>query len=166
MRFFYNPKRVEGLSSVKVMSGLIVNSLVSWEGRVARISNSYRLTGEERIGSANYGVYRFLGPDGMIGRPMYVYLPDPDGGSTTLPSHMFECTEMVSYPYQLRGICKIHVGYNDIYTNLLFISPLPDSTPVPVNHFPELAQDVWRTLEAADVTDDYDDLPPDLPFLD
>ncbi|WP_322890830.1 MULTISPECIES: hypothetical protein [unclassified Yoonia] len=166
MRFFYNPERVEGLSSVKVMSGLIVNSLVSWERRVARISDSYRLTGEERIGSANYGVYRLIGPDGMIGRPMYVYLPDPDKGSITLPSHMFDCTEMVIYPHQLRGICKIHVGYNEIYTNLLFMSPLPKDFPIPVDRFPEFAQDVWRTLEAADVTNDYNTLPADVPFLD
>ena len=37
MRFFYNPERVKGLSSVKVMTGLRINSLGTWEDQRQRL---------------------------------------------------------------------------------------------------------------------------------
>jgi hypothetical protein len=166
MRFFYNPERVEGLSSVKVMTGLMINSVANWEDRVARVQNSYHLTGELRIGSVIYDIYRFILLEGTLSRPIFLYLPELGAGSTAAPSHMFHCTEPVLPPYQLHGRCFIEVGFDQLYTNLLFISPLSEDPPIPVDRFSEFAQDVWRTLDAANVTDEYDELPPDLPFLD
>lgn len=153
MRFFYNPERVDGLSSVKVMTGLRINSLETWHDREQRFLDTHRVVGEQQIGPVTYGVYRYVRfSDGGLGRRKYLYLGDTADHENALPPHSIDCTEPLIAPYMPKGQCFLTVGYDKIFANLLFLSLAPDSPKIPLSRFPEFARDVRRVLEAADVT--------------
>jgi hypothetical protein len=167
MRFFYNPARVEGLSSDKVMTGLMINSLGSWEGQLDRLLDSHKLVGQQVIGREIYGVYRYVFPEtGELGRKTHLYEEDTTAENGGLPPHMFDCVEPVQPPYLLQGRCTLLVGYDKIFANLLFLSISPDGPRIPVERFPEFAMDVQRMLETADATNDLSRYRSELPFLD
>jgi hypothetical protein len=166
MRFFYNPERVKGVSSVKVMSGLRINSLGTWEDRQKRFLDTHRLMAEQQIGSAIYGVYRYVRfSDGGLGRPKYLYIGDTAGREAAMPPHTIECTEQVIAPYMLGGQCYLKVGYDEIFAHLLFLSFQSESPKIPLARFPDFALDMKRVLEAADVTNSYKSMLSDLPLL-
>ena len=166
MRFFYNPERVEGLSSVKVMTGLIVNALFSWDDKLESSLSGHRHVGAQRIGSATYSVYRYVRPDGELGGATFLYKEGNVTRAATLPPHLFECTEPVVPPYALQGRCSLKIGYGEIWASLLFLSVAPVApTPIPVDRFPEFALDMKRVLETADVTEAHTASPLPLPFL-
>lgn len=167
MRFFYNLARVKALSSEKVMSGLMINSLGSWKDQVDRLLDSHRLVGQKFIGGESYGVYRFVFlATGELGRETYLYEEGNTAKNGDLPPHMFECVEPVQPPYLLQGRCTLLVGYDKIFANLLFLSILADGPKIPVDRFPAFAMDVKRMLETADVTNDTVRFRSELPFLD
>lgn len=167
MRFFYNPARVKGLSSEKVMSGLMINSLGSWKDQVDRLLDSHRLVGQQVIGGETYRVYRFvfLGT-GELGRETYLYVEGTTAKKGGLPPHMFDCVEPVQPPYLLQERCTLLVGYDKIFASLLFLSISVDGPKIPVDRFPDFAMDVKRMLETADVTNNLSRFRPVLPFLD
>ena len=166
MRFFYNPERVEGLSSVKVMTGLIVNALFSWDDKLESSLSGHRHVGAQRIGSATYSVYRYVRPDGQLGSADFVYEKDNVSREDALPPHLFECTQPVVPPYALQGRCFLDIGFGEIWASLLFLSVAPrEPILIPVERFPEFALDMKRVLETADVTEAHTASPLPLPFL-
>ncbi|MEL6242024.1 MAG: hypothetical protein AAFR19_12030 [Pseudomonadota bacterium] len=166
MRFFYNPERVDGLSSVKVMTGLMINSLGTWDDLQQRFLDTHRLVGEQQIGSATYGVYRYVRfSDGGLGRRKYLYIGDTADRESAMPTHMIDCTEPVIAPYMLEGRCFLLVGYGKIFADLLFLGLAPESPKIPLARFPDFALDVKRMLEAADVTKEHKSSRSELPLL-
>ncbi|MEL7515373.1 MAG: hypothetical protein AAGK03_12255 [Pseudomonadota bacterium] len=166
MRFFYNPERVQGLSSVKVMTGLRLNNLGTWDERRQDLLDTHRLVGEQQIGAAIYGVYRYVRfSDGELGRRKYLYIGDTADRESAMPPHTIDCTEPVVAPYMLGGHCFLTVGYDEIFANLLFLSLVPESPKIPLARFPDFALDVKRMLEAADVTKEHKSSRSELPLL-
>ena len=65
----------------------------------------------------------------------------------------------------MQSRCVLSVGYGNIFANLLFLSLRLESPGIPVERFPDFAIDVRRMMEAADVTEEFDALRVELPFL-
>lgn len=59
----------------------------------------------------------------------------------------------------------LSVGYDQIFLNDLFLSPLPQDPKIPVHRFPDFARDVKLMLDTANVTDSYPGVLGELPFL-
>ncbi|MEM1088676.1 MAG: hypothetical protein AAGH90_13205 [Pseudomonadota bacterium] len=61
MRFFYNPARVERLSSDHAMiGGMMINALAGWDRNLRLLLDRHVLVGEHQIGPATYQVYRYV----------------------------------------------------------------------------------------------------------
>ncbi|QFU09748.1 hypothetical protein PARPLA_00689 [Rhodobacteraceae bacterium THAF1] len=110
MRFFYNPERVEGLSSVKVMTGLMVNAFSPWVEKLQSTLSRHQYVGAQQIGGATYSIYRYVRPDGDLGGATFVYKTDDVTREDALPPHLFECTQPVVPPYALQGRCFLDIG--------------------------------------------------------
>ena len=165
MRFFFNPRRVPDLQHDRAMIGLMINDLSSWDEKLSASLRNHYFQESWYFSEARYDLYRFLNDDGSWASSMtFVFAPDPSS-NVDVPAHMINCSgSFKDHPAESAN-CFILVDYNEIFALLLFIGGGPEFPEIPVDDFPELARDVLRILDAANVTDEMNEMALELPFL-
>lgn len=168
IRFYYNPRRVEGLSFDKSMIGLMVSGIGTWKrALLVQLSNSKRV---ERIqfSDATYLIYRSIvgGDPYRDGAKFLVYDPIYNRHDEETPLHIVTCTKDFELQPGQTVFCSLRLGYNQISASLLFLGGGPDVESIPMEFFPAFAQDVVRILETADMTVDVNSGEFSLPLLD
>lgn len=168
MRFYYNPRRVEGLSFDKSMIGLMVSGIGTWErALLVQLTNSKRV---ERVqfGDATYLIYRSIvgGDPYREGAKFLVYDPIYNRHDLDAPLHIVTCTKDFELQPEQSVFCFLRLGYNQISASLLFLGGGPDVEPIPMELFPAFAQDIVRILQTADVTEEVTAGTINLPRLD
>ncbi|MFA3917073.1 hypothetical protein [Ruegeria hyattellae] len=166
IRFYYNPRRVDGLSFDKAMVGLMINGLFTWGKNFNPYAERSKSVGYKTIGNVEYELRQYSRPndDTWIGRKFLVYTPS--SAADPIPQHVVVCyKEFERHPAESMN-CFLQVGYDQIWGNLLFIGGGPNLKPIPLEDFPKYAEDIYRILETADVTERVENGTIDLPRLD
>lgn len=165
MRFFYNPRRVPGLQHDRAMIGLMINDRSSWDETMSQSLRNHHFRESWYLSEARYDLYQFLNDDGTWGKAMtFLYVPDTNENDD-VPPHILACNDgFKNHPAQ-SARCFILVDYNEIFALLLFMGGGPEFPEMPVDEFPEFAQDVIRILDTANVTATLDEVLRELPLL-
>jgi hypothetical protein len=167
MRLFFNEKRVPFLQRSDSMTGLMINNLTSWEMKQETFFKSHENIGEKNIGGITYEVFKYFdGVNSTLSHSeSYWYNSDLDLNDTNLPSHMLSCSGRLDFTNGRSSICHLDVEYDQMWGSRLLIGGGPSAKPFPIEDIPILAQDIFRILEAADATSEFEILRETLPVL-
>ena len=166
MRLLFNPRRVEGLQYDASMSNMVINDRVSGDKWLNFMLRFHIRIGTRVFGGVRYQEYDYSELTGVAGliHSVFVYDPLLNSGNVELPPHAIDCGDKSKRPNgQL--MCHVFVFYKGIRADTRFFGDAPGQAPIPREKFPEIAQDMWRALQTADVTDQLDDLRKRLPML-
>ncbi len=161
MHLTYNPALVKGLSTTKVMRGLVLNSKSTWEGRRDLFLRNFAETGVENISGIEYRVFHHVWV--WQANPYYLFEEGPKIEGYEVPSHLFSCNEPITQSTSNSVTCTITLPYRQIAADLTIMAK--SSAEIPVNGIPELAIEAKRMMETADITDEYETLIKELPFI-
>jgi len=167
MRLLFNPRKVEGLRYDASMSTLSVSDVVVGDEWL-KIMLRYQIqVGTRVFGGIKYREYDHFeleGEDRLLSS-LFIYDPFLNGANVDMPPHALDCGDASRRPNG-GETCFVFVFYKGIRADTMFIGDAPGLAPVPREKFPEIAQDMWRALKKADVTDQLDKLRNQLPMLD
>lgn len=167
LRLLFNPRKVEGLQYDASMSTLTISDLVPGDKWIENMLRYQRLIGTRTFGGVTYQEYDHweLEGDDRLLSSLFLYNSFLNEGRTELPPHAISCPDKSRRPNG-GASCSVFVFYKDIRAITSFIGDMLGLAPVPREKFPEIAQDMWRALQTADVTNQLDDLRQQLPMLD
>lgn len=162
----FNPARVRGLSNGKSMIGLGITNHGDFQFLVDRILDSYVEVSDLEIGGQAYTEYSFFSdPKDQERASRYFFPRSINQAAAGSPSFLVRCspTEGANFEY---GDCRLTIPYGTSRVSLLFLRLLVSHPEIPVEKFPEFAEDMRKIMEAADVTEDYLAGKIELPFTD
>jgi hypothetical protein len=165
MRLLFNPRKVEGLRYDASMRDMVISDSVSSDQWLEIMLRSHIVVGTRVFGGVTYKEYDYselIGAAGLL-HSKFVYEPHPNDGD--IPNHVIDCGDKSK---RLNGqlMCGVFVFYKGMRAHTYFIGGVPGLVPIPRDKFPEIAQDMLRALQTADVTDQLDELRNQLPMLD
>ena len=166
MRLLFNPRKVAGLRYDASMSTLTISDLVPSDKWLENMLRYEVQVGTRVFGGLTYREYDYFeleGADRLLSS-MFVYDPLLNKENLKMPPHALDCGDASRRPNG-GETCFVFVFYKDIRATTQFIGDAQGLAPIPREKFPEIAQDMWRALQTADVTDQLDDLRKRLPML-
>lgn len=167
MRLLFNPRKVDGLRYDVSISTLTLSDLAKSEKWLEIMLRSQIRVGTRAFGGVTYQEYDYseLKGEDRLFSSLFIYDPALNHTTTELPPHAITCGDKNKRPNRGKT-CFVFVFYKDMRANSMFIGDAPGLAPIPREKFPEIAQDMWRALATADVTDQLDEFQNQLPMLD
>lgn len=167
-RIFFNPRRVDGLSSDRSMISTSVQPARTYDMKRSDLLGRHRRLGDIVFGGASYSVWGYDSPlhGGALspGRS-YEYAPSAERADPEVPRHFVYCNGPLPPADDQVLHCFISVEYRELVARILFINGGSIAPPMPYEELPMIARDVFLLLQAADVTDDLETLPAGIPFI-
>ena len=161
MHLTYNPALVKDLSTTKVMGALFLVSHVSWKDRREFFLKNHVEAGIENISGMQYKVliHEWIGQ----ANPFYLFDCGPKIDGYEVPPHFFKCNEPIVQLTPSNANCTIYLPYRQITAHLTVTAK--STAEIPVDGIPLIAIEAERMIETADITDEYETLSKELPFI-
>jgi len=158
-----NPKVVRNLENDYAASNLRLSGRFSLDApgtHAARIIHGRISTRTRQFGEATYQWFEseIRGPTDIAGSSDYFYSSELNGGRTDIPDHYVTCAGegwLESKNSLLQ--CRVWVWDDGIMASLLFIGGRGRSMEF-ANYFANFAEEIVKVLDAADVTDEIEEL--------
>tara|TARA_R110002020_G_scaffold169095_3_gene358116 strand:- start:23 stop:754 length:732 start_codon:yes stop_codon:yes gene_type:complete len=161
MHLTYNPALVKDLSTTKVMGALFLVSHVSWEDRRKFFLKNHVEIGFENISGMKYKVliHEWI----WQSNPFYLFDSGPKIDGFEVPPHFFKCNKPVGETTPSNANCTIYLPYRQITAHLTVTAK--STAEIPVSGIPLIAIEADRMIATADITDQYETLINELPFI-
>lgn len=159
LRFFYNPRQIQGLHFDASMSGFKVDTFGpyfgTWKDFVADWLKRRVKTTEYASGGIRYQGYTYFDqlPQSLIGPEVFFHAGDDDGKKGVIPTHSVTCTPDIGVITEGFSRCHITVGFGGVRGNGLLFGGGEVPEEIPMEKLPWIAADLWKIMSVANVTD-------------